>query len=367
MHFTCTQHNLLEALSRVAPVAGRNSQLPVLQHVLLQVRDNILHLTTTDLEVGVHSITGGKAHQDGSCTVPARRLFEYVQQLPNTNPLVIEKKNKGLMVSTKGFRATFPLAEAEEFPLLPDIKPENPIVLDPAVFCRALEEVMFAASREDMRPEIKSVFVAAQGRQLRVAATDSFRLAEKIVPFSGEGSFMFILPLPSAQEVVRLFAHQKELHVLPHPNHVAFQTDTVELTTRLIDGQYPDYQQIIPRSAKVELKVEREEFLRALKTLSVFLPKDSRRVQFEVQPKEELLQLSVAGSEVGEGHVEVAIQDGKGEPLIIMLNIQYLLEGIQHISSKHCLILLNGSEDPVVLKPKELDGASVYLVMPIQV
>lgn len=366
MKFTCTQQNLFQALSQVAPVAGRNSQLPVLQHVLLQVRDNILHLTTTDLEVGVHSITGGKAEVDGSCTVPARRLFDYVQQLPNKNPLIIEKKDKGLLITTRGFRAVFPLSEAEDFPLLPDIKPEHAIKVDPRTFCRALEEVLFAASREDIRPEIRSVFVAADGKNLRVAATDSFRLAEKIIPFSGEGQFTFILPLPSAQEVVRLFSDQDDLHVLPHPNHIAFQTDVVELTSRLIDGQYPDYQQIIPRAARTEVKVERDELLRALKTLTVFLPKDSRRVQCEVDLKKEVLHLSVAGSESGEGQVEVAMKEVKGEPLVVMLNIQYLLEGISHVVSKHCHLLLNGPEDPVVVKPQELEGASVYLVMPIQ-
>jgi DNA polymerase-3 subunit beta len=356
---------LLQALSQVAPVAGRNSQLPILQHVLLQVRENILHLTTTDLEVGVHSITGGKAKEDGSCTVPARRFFDYVQQVPSKNPLVLEKKNNGLIVSTKGFRAVFPLAEAEDFPLLPDITLEHTTGLEPGIFCRALEDVLFAASREDMRPEIRSVFVAAEGRNLRIAATDSFRLAEKIIPLTNEASFTFILPLPSAQEVVRLFSNQQELHVIPHPNHVAFQTDAVEFTSRLIDGQYPDYQQIIPRGAQTELKIERDELLRALKTLAVFLPKDSRRVQFEVDPDKGLIHLLVAGSE--EGQVEVAIQEGKGEKLSVMLNIQYLLEGIQHVASKYCRLLLNGSEDPVVIKPQELEGSSVYLVMPIQV
>lgn len=367
MNFTCTQANLLQALSQVAPIAGRNSQLPVLQHVLLQVRDNILHLTTTDLEIGVHSITGGKAMGDGSCTVPARRLFDFVQQLPNKHPLVLEKKGSGLKITTKGFKASFPLAEAEEFPLLPDVKPQEAIILEPASFCRALEDVLFAASREDVRPEIRSVFVIAEGGRLRVAATDSFRLAESVSAYTGGKNFSFILPLPSAQEVVRLFVGQEELHILPHTNHVAFQTDAVELTSRLVDGQYPDYQQIIPRSSTTEMVVDREALLRALKTLTVFLPRDSRRVQFEIDPDKNTFRLSVAGSEVGEGQVDVDVQKIIGEPLTIMLNIQYLLEGVQHMGTKQCRVFFSGQEDPVVIRPQGPEDAYIYLVMPIQV
>lgn len=367
MHFTCTQDNLIKGISQVAPIAGRNTQLPILQHILLQVRDNILHLTATDLEIGVHTIIGGKAQSDGSCTVPARRFFEYIQQLPNTNPVTIERKGTGVLVTTKGFRATFLSSEAEDFPLLPDVQEKEVVEFEPTLFCQALTDTLFAASKEDIRPEIRSVLVSAISSELRVAATDSFRLAEKVIPLQSPKEFQFVLPLSSAQEVARLFAGQEELHVLPHTNHVAFQSDTVELTSRLLDGQYPDYRQIIPRSSQTKVRVDREELLRALKTVSVFLPRDSRRVQVEVDTKKQSLHVVVSGSEAGEGDVDVSLLEVQGEPITMLLNIQYLLEGIQHISTKTCDLFLNSSEDPVVVRPDAKDKDYVYLVMPIQV
>ncbi len=366
MNFTCTQENLVLGLGQVAPIAGRNSQLPVLQHVLLEVRDNILHLTTTDLEVGVHTIIGGKMKSSGSCIIPARRLFDYVQQLPNTHPVVIEKKGQAVVVSTKGFQAQFAAADREEFPLLPTISPDNAVAIDPAFFCHALTQTSFAASREDVRPEIRSVFLQTSGKELRVAATDSYRLAERVIPYGAAEQWKFILPLPSAQEVVRLFGGMKTFHIIPHENHVAFQSDTVELTSRLIDGQYPDYQQIIPASARTTCVVDREELIRALKTLTVFLARDSRRIQVLVQPTKKTLRMRVQGGEVGEGEVELAAEKIDGDEVEILLNVQYVMEGVQHMYGKDCQVLFGGTEDPVMLRPVARATDYVYLVMPIQ-
>lgn len=367
MNFTCTQENLVVGLGQVAPIAGRNSQLPVLQHVLLEVKDHVLHLTTTDLEVGVHTIIGGKMKTSGSCIIPARRLFEYAQQLPNTHPIVIEKKGQVIVVTTKGFQAQFASADREEFPLLPTISPTQAVALDPVFFCHALTQTSFAASREDVRPEIRSVFLQTDGKELRVAATDSYRLAERVIPYSGERQWKFILPLPSAQEVVRLFSGEKDFHIIPHDNHVAFQSDTVELTSRLIDGQYPDYRQIIPASARTTCVVDREELIRALKTLTVFLPRDSRRIQVLVQPTKNTWRMRVQGGEVGEGEVELGAQTITGDEVEILLNVQYVMEGVQHMPGKDCQLLFGGAEDPVMIRPAARAADYVYLVMPIQV
>ncbi len=366
MKFTCTQENLLKALAYVAPIAGRNTQLPILQYVLLQAKDNTLYLTTTDLEVGIHTIIGGKMEEEGSCAVPARRILEYIQQLPSSHPLALETKPQGLMVTTKGFKAQFPLLDSEDFPLLPEVGKERKIELDPKLFTEGLSRVIFAAAREETRPEIRSVYIKGENKQLWLASTDSFRLAEELIPLIAheDESFTLLLPLSSAQEVVRLFSTQDTLFLLPQENHVTFISEQVELSSRLIDGSYPDYRQIIPGEWKSRVTIDRSEYIRALKTLTVFLPKDSRRVRIVINPDEAEMVLKVEGSEAGSGEVKLECEC-EGEALDILLNIQYVLEGVQKIPGEELYIEFNSIQNPVAFKPKGREGY-LYIVMPIQ-
>lgn len=364
--FTCTQENLIRGLSRVAPVAGRNAQLPILQHVLWQLRDGLLHLTCTDLEVGVHTTVAGKVDSEGVCTVPARKISEYIQQLPTTHPIVIEHGANGLRIKTKDFNAQFSVGGDDDFPSLPPTPKNEGISVDGAVLGKALARAIFSAARDDTRPEIHSVFIQGSAEKLIIAATDSFRLAEVSMPLMGGGAdFSLLLPLTAAHEVVRLCSDQAEVRIVPNDTQAVFIGDSVELSSRLVDGSYPDYRQIIPTTFSTSGTVETEAFIRALKTLSVFLPRDTRRVQLAVNPAEEKLQVSVGG-EAGAGDVAIAFT-GTGNELQALFNIQYLIEGAHAADSKELQIQFVGAGEPAVFKPsKESEEAYTYVVMPIQ-
>lgn len=367
MKFICTKDNLLTGLSRVTPVAGRNTQLPILQNVLLQLKEGVLHLTCTDLEIGIHTTVPGKVVEEGACTVVARKFMEYIQHLPTTDPVEIALKKDTLSVKTTGFSAQFPITTDDDFPLLPQISSKKEIKIKAATLCQGLTRTLFAAARDSTRPEIHSVYFLGSDQTLRLAATDSFRLAEEVIPLEDmSGDFSFLLPLSTAQEMVRLFSDADELVLLPHENHIAIHTNGLELSSRLIDGKYPDYQQIIPTTFKTSGQLNREEFIRALKTLMVFLPRDSRRVQLKVKPSTNTLQLSVAGSATGAGDVMLDFE-GEGDDLEVLFNIQYLLEGVLYLPTPECQIRFVGSADPAVFSPEKKNGTYQYVVMPIQV
>ena len=365
MRFTCTQENILSGLSRVTHVAGRNAQLPILQNILMQVKDGLLHITGTDLEVGIHAVVGGKVGEEGSCALSARQVYEYVQQLPTSHPVEIVRGKRGVAITTKGFKSMFQTAETEDFPLLPEVGDQGGMPVSPRGLCQGLADTTFAAAREETRPEIHSVFVEVGEDALRVAATDSFRLAERLMPFqSGEKTFSFLLPLTTAQEIVRLFSDQESGELFFRETMVSFRGEGVDLTSRLVDGSYPDYRQIIPSDFQSRFYVKREELARALKTLLVFLPRDTRRMRLLAKAAKGKLELRVEGGEAGEG--EVVLQaEGEGEDTELLLNIQYLLEGVQHLSGEKCEILLNGPEAPVTFRPRGSEGYT-YVVMPIQ-
>jgi DNA polymerase III subunit beta len=367
MRFICTQENLLEGLTSVSSLAGRNSQLLALQHTLVEVKEGVLHLTCTDLEVGARVIVRGKAEADGSCTVVARQLLDYVQQLPTSHPLILEKNKKRLLLTTEGFAAQFPVGEADDFPILPTLPQQKAATLDGRLLSTALTHSIFAAARDEARPEIHSVLMNGEESGIRLAATDSFRLAEHIIPLASDTqNFSFLLPVAAAQEVSRLFSASEAIDLLRGENYIVFQNEGLYLSSRLIDGAYPDYQQIIPTSFVAEGLVRREDFLRALKTLSVFLPRDSRRVMLAVNPEKEVLVLRAEGSESGQGEVTLDFS-GRGKKLDILFNINYLIDGTTHGSSDELTLKFGGKGEPVMMVPLT-EGAvrQLYIVMPIQ-
>ena len=369
MKFICTQANIAKGLAQVVPVAGRNVQLPILSHVLCEAKEGVLHLTATDLENGIHTTVAGKVEREGSTTIPARKVFEYIQQVPGSHPLTLERTDTRLTITTEGFKAQFPVNESDEFPLLPTTKESAGVTLPASQVCTALQGTAFAAAREETRPEIHSVYMVVTAREVRVAATDSFRLAEAIIPLEAgesEHEFSVLLPLSTAQEIVRLFSEEKEITLYPHENQLIVNGADTELTSRLGVGQYPDYQQIIPTQFKVDGVVDTDALRRALKTVSIFLPRDSRRVHMLVNPGQETLILKVEGSEAGAGEVTVPFE-GEGEGLDILFNAQYLLEGIQRIATPKCHVQCAGTSEPALFRPTDTVQRFVYVVMPIQV
>lgn len=364
MKFTCTQENLLRGLSQTAPIAGRNSQLPILQHILLQTQQNTLILTSTDLEVGVRTVVGGKMGEEGSCAVPAKKILDYVQQLPKANPITIEKKGGTVTITTKGFTAQLSSADPEEYPLLPESTGKEAVVISSSILCEAINSTLFAAAREETRPEIRSVFLSWRDGGVYVAATDSFRLAEYTTLSPSSYDFSVLLPLSSAQEVARLFSQVLDVTITPHDNYVSFQSSHIEMTSRIVDGVYPKYEDIIPTTHTTEIRIGRDEFLRALKTVSVFLPRDSRRVSLAIRPSTGELTARVGG-EAGKGEVRCDIE-GSGDDVDVLMNIQYLLDGITHTTADVCDGYFSGQHDPVVFRRKGEKDAYVYVVMPIQ-
>lgn len=362
---TCTKENLVTGLLRVSSVAGKNSQLPILQHILLQTKGGVLHLTSTDLELGIHTVVGGKTSGEGKVAVPAKSFLAYIQQLPPENPITLKATEKAVHVETSGFIAQFPIASADDFPLLPRGERKTTIMLPGEVFCRALQQVIFAAARDETRPEIRGVYVRIEDSHIRLAATDSFRLAEEVVSYNGSSEDSFILPFSAAQEVIKLFAHEENVSIAPQENHILIYSDEIDLSSRLIDGSYPDYQQIIPKSSSITFTASASEMLRALKTVSVFLPRDSRRVELDVQPKKGIVVARVAGGGAGEGVVEVPIE-GEGVDVSVLVNIQYLLEGLQHVPDGDCVIGLSGDTSPITIQPDKKNNRYVYVVMPIR-
>ena len=366
MKFTCTQEHLVRGLGQASPIAGRNSQLPILEHVQIALEDGVMHLTATDLQVGVRSTVPGKIEEEGVCTIIARKLIGYVQQLPKTHPIIFTSKGNVLTVKTEGFSAQFPIGESDDFPSLPKLPSTTTLTLSAPQFCSSLTRTLFAAARDDTRPEIHSVYLRGDSKALTMAATDSFRLTEDVItPDSFTKDINLLLPLTTAQEVVRLFSDQETLTISLHDGHATFVADGIELSSRLVDGVYPDYKQIIPTTFSVTGTVDKGEFVRALKTLLVFLSRDSRRVRLSVEPGEGRILLTTGSGDAGEGNVSLEF-DGDGENLEVLFNIQYVLDSLAYVPTERVRLQFVGTSEPAVFMPDGDDSKYTYVVMPIQ-
>lgn len=362
--FTCTQDNLQEGLARVVPITSRGGQLPILQYVLLRANAGVLELTATDLEIGVVTSVGGGLKGGGEVAVPARSVFSYIQQLPKTHPVEISVQKNTVRIETKNFSASFPLANSDDFPILPKSQAKKVAKLPAHVLCGGLQQVIFSAARDETRPEIRGVYVGGE-TSIQLAATDSFRLAEYSINGESINERSFVLPLTTAQEVIRIFEGQGDIEISLADNYIVFTSNETELTSRLIDGEYPNYQQIIPTKHTTKVVVNKDELIRSLKTLTVLLPPSSRRVGLVVDPDNSVITARVEGGGSAEGEVVVDVK-GDGATTEVLMNIQYLIEGLQHINTADCEISLTSNTSPILIKPLKEEGF-VYVVMPIRV
>ncbi len=364
MKFSCTKENLQTGLSFVSRVASRNLTLPILGNVLLRAESGVLTLSATNLEVGIVARVRGKTGQGGAITIQARLLSEFVGLLENDR-IELEADGTTLRVESEGSKTTIRGMSAEDFPIIPSVAREQEQRLSAETLRTALAQVLFAAAQDTSRPEISGVFLNLSGKTLTLAATDSYRLAERTIKIEkGTLERSTIIPARALAELVRTLPADGEVGVAISESQALFISDSVELTTRLIEGQYPDYRQIIPKSSISEATVEVEPFVKLVRTASLFCKPGINDVTLELQPETKTLQCSAANAELGEHHGSVGATV-KGERNTIVFNYRYLLEGLATIGSPAVVLGVTNSASPGVLRPTN-DGDYLYLIMPIR-
>ena len=258
MKFTCTQENLYRGLSRVAHVANKSATLPILNNVLIRAEDGGINLNTTNLEIGIKTLIRGKVKEGGEFTTQAKLLFDYVALLPKEN-IEIELNEQTLHLTCQNYKTSIKGLPTTDFPVIPEITKEKAVKIKSSTLKRALTQVIFAVTLDESRPEISGVLLSFSGNILTLVGTDSYRLAEKKIKIESElpSDLKVIVPLKTMQEVLRILTDETDQEVVIYINEsqILFQLDSeVELISRLIDGNYPDYEQIIPTANKTTAK-----------------------------------------------------------------------------------------------------------------
>jgi DNA polymerase-3 subunit beta len=369
MKFICLQENLKEALTTCERTIGKNVTLPVLNNILIEDDDGRIKISSTDLEVGINFWLSGKIIEKGSITCPARILANLVNNLPNQK-IELEGRNNVLSVKSNSIHSSIQGISAEDFPIIPKNKNRDFIGLSSLVFKNALTQVINSVAVSETRPEISGIFLKINQEGLKLTATDSFRLGEKTVlekHFKLEdgkaGDYAVIFPQKIAQEIIRVAGEQeKPLKIFIDSNQILFSLGNINLISRLIEGQYPDYQAIIPKKTATQVKALKDEFLGAIKIAGIFSSKVND-VKVKVLPQKSVLEIE-SRSEFGNNRSQVSAKVS-GSQLEAVFNFRYLIDGLANISSKEVVMEFNDENSPAVLRAAD-DSSYFYIVMPIR-
>jgi DNA polymerase-3 subunit beta len=381
MKLSCTQENLNRGLLISSHIASKNINLPILNNILFRAEGGVITLLATNLEIGIKCGVRGKTEKDGSVALPAKLFADYIGSLPNEK-IDLELVDQTLEIKCKNFETKIRGAATTEFPLIPEVGKDLAYSVDVGKFREAINQVVFATSTNEIRPEISGILLRFDGVKKRVtaAATDSYRLAEKSVGLAGgenENTREVIVPARTMQEVLRILSVFRDtedpeepnvLKVYLAENQVLFSLNSVDLISRVIDGQYPDYKQIIPSSWKTRATFNRNDLVRVIKTASLFAKPGIFDVAFEFKPgKEKMgeLVLSSANSQFGENTVKLEAEI-EGENNEITLNYRYLLDGLGAMETDEISLELTSGESPCLLRPKAEGADYLYIVMPIK-
>ncbi len=368
MKLSVMQENLARGLSVVSRAVS-NRSLPVLTNVLLKTEDGGLKLTATNLEIGITYWVPGKIETDGATSVPARLLTDLVNSLPGGEPIELELANgETLHIKAGRFESNIKGIPAEDFPTV-QTAGERPITRVPQkVLRQALDETAFAAASDEARPILTGVLARFEGDQLTLAAADNYRIAVKtITVLDPVEETSVVIPARALIELSRILADVDDpvSIVLAHSrNQLLFHVEGIDLVTRLIDGQYPNYQSVLPATHATRAVLDREELLRAVRPAALIAHESANIVKLGVGLEGDPAITVSANAEIGDhvGRVEAAV-DGDGTT--IAFNARFLADVLTNVDAEQFALELNGPLSPGVFRPIG-DDRYVHVVMPLR-
>ena len=372
MKINILQEILRDGMKIVDRVSQKSLTLPILQNTLLKTSANLLCLEATNLEIGVKCWNLAKTEGEGQIAIPTRVFSNLVASLPN-KPVSLEVK--GLTLSLKCGQCQTELKgfSASEFPIIPQPKEGEKVEVKSSAFCQAISQVVDIPSPSVARPEVSGIYFSFQKDLIKIVATDSFRLGEKkfFLPSTLSQEYSLILPQQTAKELINIFGEKEaDLQVYFSPNQILFETimpetshPQTQLVSRLIEGEYPNYQEIIPKKAETQIICLRNEFISQIKTASIFSGKINE-VKLKINPKENQIFVFSQNPDLGEykGSLTGKI---KGKEIEVSFNHRFLIDGLLGIKSPEVIFELTNEESPAVLKPVGEEDY-LYVAMPIK-
>lgn len=362
MKLILNQKKLAKAVTTVEKIVSKNPSLPILNNILLKTENGRLRVSATNLEIGINYLLGAKIDESGEIAVPARIFSDFINNISDEKVTLITKENV-LNINSEKYKTQILGFDPKEFPLIPKIKEEPFSVVSSKVLRSGLTTVLDSIAISEIRPELAGVFIDFTGQKIIFAATDSFRLSERVIDVKHKEKKSFILPRSSVLELIRLLNDiDEDISIKYADNQVAFLSNDFEVISRLVDGNYPDYRKVIPEKFISRILVKKEALEKNTRLAGLF---SSNIADIKLSCNEKALTITAKNSDKGEIQV---ISDSllKNEPFDISLNHHYLLDGLKIIPTEHVIIEYTGQGSPLVIRPEYDTKDLVYLIMPLR-
>lgn len=363
MKFNTTKDILLKGIQSVQSAISSKSSLPILSNILVEATDDKLILTTTDLDIGITSTLLIKPSTPGSITIPAKKFSDIIKELPDKAEISISVK-KNNMVNIDCDKNTFKIMglPKEEYPQLPEFKNKDVIILDQPKLKKMLRMTAFAISHDETRYVLNGVLFVIKPTCMRLVATDGRRLAmiEEKMQLPKALERKFIVPTKAVNELDRILQDAGEVKITLGDNQILFDAGTTRLVSRLIEGEFPDYEQVIPKEVKDKVAISKDMFLAAIKRVALFTNPDSMAVKIDLGKDKAVLSKSTPY--LGEARVEVDA-DYKGKEISVGFNPEYLIDLLKNTDHETINFELADAEKPGAVRIGE---SYVYVVLPMQ-
>ena len=384
MKFTCSQESLIHGIQTVQKGISNKIGLPIYNGILFEVsKDNKVHLFATDLEIGIDCYIPAQVIEGGAVVIPNRIISELIRKFPEGNIEVESKENN--ITTIKENNSVYKILgfSADEFSNFPEIEIKSKIKLSQKILKDTIQKTIFSASRDENRSFLNGALFKIINNKIEVVTTDSHRLSLKTIPVPKideniiqEGEV--IIPYRTLSELYKLLTDEKEVFVeinvgekqivfILFPNG---QKNSIRIYSRLIEGQFPNYHQIIPKSFKTEIKINTDEFRNKMERISLFVREDLNTVKLKIENKEDVSEkkceiiIKALSQNIGEAH-ETIICFKKGKDIIITFNSKYILDVLKIIKTKNIEIKFNDPLNPVIIHP-EKDKNYLYILMPVR-
>ncbi len=354
---------LLKGLQATQGVITTRSALPILSNVLLETQTDTLSLTATDLEIGLHCKVPVSVHEPGSITVPAKKLNEIIKELPSSVVTLTAMKNNTMSINCeKAFFKLFGLPK-EEFPKLPTFNEEDSLIIDQSLLKKMLSMTSPAISHDEARYVLNGILFVIKPNLLRLVATDGRRLAltEQQIDTPKIAQKQVIIPGKAITELNRALQTEGAVKIVVGENQAMFKLDNTTIITRLIEGEFPNYEQVIPKQAANKIKINTQRFLMGTRRIGLLTHQDSQSIRIDLL--KDRMVISKNSPEIGEGKDEIEIANHSGRELSIGFNPNYLLDALKTIEQDEIDFELNGADKAGIIKTGE---KYLYLVLPMQ-
>lgn len=362
MKLVASKENILEGLQKIQSGISSRNTLPILNNVLLRAKDGAVQLTATDLEVSVQTTFEAKVAREGATTLPARRLFSIIKELPASDiELTVDDKDTATIKAGSSVFKIIGISD-EEFPPIPQFEGQRTFTLDQGLFRKMLAATYYSSSNEESRYVLNGVLLSFKDDKLTVVATDGRRMAlfEQEVEFPEASSGDFIIPNKTIVELVKTLGAEGPVKIMIGDNQAAFAYGNLLIITKLIDGTFPNFRQVIPSQCEERVGLEREQLLNAVRRVSLVNDKTSSvTLAFE----KDNLTISTSSAEVGEASESMAIKY-RGKAMGIAFNPDFMMDCLRNLTTDEVALEFSDELSPGVMK---CDAPFLYVLMPMRI